>query len=83
MRAGIGGHLDGRVSQLLRKVFQILSGGLVSVEYVMAIATCRKCGRQFTYHCCDGPVCMPCPHCGFDESLEDDAGTPLDERAAD
>ena len=28
----------------------------------------QRCGREYIYHCCDGPVCMPCPHCGHDES---------------
>ena len=34
----------------------------------MAQTACKRCGREYIYHCCDGPVCMPCPHCGFDES---------------
>src|SRR6185295_11198583 len=34
----------------------------------MAQTDCKKCGREYIYNCCDGPVCMPCPHCGFDES---------------
>ena len=34
----------------------------------MAQTNCKRCGREYIYHCCDGPVCMPCPHCGFDES---------------
>jgi len=34
----------------------------------MAHTNCKRCGRDYIYHCCDGPVCMPCPHCGFDEA---------------
>ena len=38
---------------------------------LMAQTNCKRCGREYIYHCCDGPVFMPCPHCGFDESDPD------------